>query len=128
MLDAKKKMADAEAAKLIAYDQLSKGPGGLIASSVLRAASASTMLTTSAEWSYLGMQFSGGLAWATLLETGMFLNSGFKEKVPGTTVALTTKEAVKAMFSLALLGAWLLSLGAILGRPSTMTLVFHLRR
>lgn len=99
VLDAKKKMADAEAAKLIAYDQLSKGPGGLIASSVLRAASASTMLTTSAEWSYLGMQFSGGLAWATLLETGMFLNSGFKEKVPGTTVALTTKEAVKAMFS-----------------------------
>lgn len=99
VLDAKKKMADAEAAKLIAYDQLSKGPGGLIASSILRAASASTMLTTSAEWSYLGMQFSGGLAWATLLETGLFLRSGFKEKVPGTTVALTTKEAVKAMFS-----------------------------
>lgn len=99
VLDAKKKAADAQSAKLIAYDQAAQGPAGIFASTILKAASASTLMTTSAEWSYLGMQFSGGLAWASLLEAGMFAKSGFKGRVPGTTVALTTKEAMKAMFS-----------------------------
>ena len=99
VVDAKKRMADAEAAKLIAYDVLSRGPGGMAVSWLLKASASSTLLTTSAEWSYLGMQFSGGLAWATLLEAGLFAKSGFEGKVPGAAVALTTKEAVKAMFS-----------------------------
>ena len=97
--EARKRLADAQSAKLIAYDLLSEGPAGIVASTIMKAASTSTLMTTSAEWSYLGMQFSGGIAWATLLETGLFAKSGFKGRVPGTTAALTTREAWHAMFS-----------------------------